>query len=147
MCLCVLLRVDQTLETIWNANCAICQTGATNYANADGTPAKVGDYGTFSYFPPELYMLAMTYMYEDRRAAGLELLYRGLYNIACRWGYTWDMLNTTRGDKDTGQRTFGADYYQDMMLWAVPAALAGEDLTGPCRPGGLVARVIEAGEA
>jgi len=140
-------RVDQTLETIWNANCAITQTGATNYANADGTPAKVGGYGTYSYFPPELYMLAMTYMYEDRRAAGLELLYRGLYNIACRWGYTWDMLNTTRGDMDTGQRAFGADYYQDLMLWAVPAALTGEELAGPCRAGGLIERVIRAGKA
>ena len=33
-----------------------------------------------------------------------------------------------RGDADTGERTDGNDYYQDMMLWALPAALAGKDL-------------------
>jgi hypothetical protein len=48
---------------------------------------------------------------------------------------------------DTGERTFGTDYYQNMMLWALPAALAGTDLRGPCAPGGLVARLLAAGEA
>jgi uncharacterized protein (DUF608 family) len=138
-------RVDRTLKTIREANCAITQTGAANYANPDGSPAAVGGYGTYSYFPPELFMLAMTYMYEGLPAFGLELLHRGVYNIFCRWGYTWDMLNTTRGDADTGQRAFGADYYQDMMLWAVPAALIGEDLSAPCQPEGLVHRVIQEG--
>ena len=32
-----------------------------------------------------------------------------------------------------------------MMLWAAPAALLNQDLTGPLQAGGLVARVIEAG--
>jgi uncharacterized protein (DUF608 family) len=139
-------RVDKTLETIKNTNCAVSQSGAANYANPDGTPAKVGGYGTFSYFPPELFMLAMTYMYEGQRDFGMELLYKCMHNIVCRWGYTWDMLNTTRGDVDTGQRTFGADYYQDMMLWGVPAAATGQDLAGTCEPGGLVDRVIQAGK-
>ena len=65
-------------------------------------------------------------------------------NIACKWGYTWDAPNIMRGDEDTGQRHFGADYYQNMMIWSVPAALRGQDLTGPAKPGGLVHRVIQA---
>ena len=90
-------------------------------------------------------MLAMTCMYEGQRDFGLELLYKCMHNIVCRWGYMWDMLVITRGDVDTGQRAFGADYYQDMMLWGVPAAVAGQDLAAPCEPGGLVDRVIQAG--
>ena len=39
---------------------------------------------------------------------------------------------------------YGADYYQDMMLWAVPAALKGERLAAPCKKGGLVDRIIQA---
>ena len=140
-------RVRKTLEMIRRINCAISQSGAVNYANADGTPAKVGGYGTYGYFPPELFMLAMTYMYEGERQFGLELLHRCLYNIVCQWGYTWDAPNIVRGDADTGQRVFGADYYQDMMLWAVPAAIACQDLRGPCLRGGLVDRVIRAGRA
>ena len=139
-------RVDKTLQTLQKFNCALSQSGALNYTNADGALAKVGGYGTYSYFPPELYMLAMTFMYGGQQDFGLELLHKCMYNIVCRWGYTWDMPNTVRGDADTGQQAFGADYYQNMMLWGAPAAVAGTDLTGPCQSGGLVDRVIQAGK-
>ena len=140
-------RVDTVLDTIRRINCALSQSGAVNYANPDGSPAQVGGYGTFSYFPPELFMLAMTYMYEGEREFGMDLLYRCLENIVCKWGYTWDAPNIMRGDLDTGERRYGSDYYQNMMLWAVPAALNNQDLTGPLQAGGLVSRVIEAGRS
>ena len=53
-----------------------------------------------------------------------------------------------RGDQDTGQRGYlngGSDYYQDLMIWSLPAAINGTDLGAPCRPGGLVDRVTRAG--
>ena len=53
-------------------------------------------------------------------------------------------LSGMRGDADTGERTYGNDYYQDMMLWAMPSAVAGQDLHGPCAPGGVVDRVLQA---
>jgi uncharacterized protein (DUF608 family) len=140
-------RVTTTLATLQQINCRLSQSGAVNYANPDGSAARVGGYGTYSYFPPELYMLAMTFMYEGQRAFGLELLERCLRVLNCQWGYTWDAPNTVRGEADTGQRAFGADYYQNMMLWAVPAALAGQSLEGVCQPGGLIARVLAAGQA
>jgi uncharacterized protein (DUF608 family) len=139
-------RLDATLATILKINCGLSQSGCVNYANPDGTVAKVGGYGPFSYFPPELFMLSMNFMYEGQSDHGVRLLQRSLDNMSLKWGYTWDAINTTQGDKDTGQRAFGADYYQDMMLWAVPAALNRQDLTGPTRPGGLVYRVLEAGK-
>ncbi len=139
-------RVLTTLDTIKNINCKLSESAAVNYANPDGTPAKVGGYGPYSYFPPEAMMLAMNYMYEGQKDFGMDLLHRTMQNIVCKWGYTWDAPNIMRGDKDTGERTFGSDYYQDMMLWAVPAAMAGQDLTGPAQPGGLVARVLAAGK-
>jgi uncharacterized protein (DUF608 family) len=137
-------RVDQTLETIKRTNVALSKTGAANYAHADGRPAKVGGYGTYSYFPPEVLMLAMNYMYEGQRAFGIDLARRCWENITCKWRYTWDMPNIMRGDKDTGERTYGHDYYQDMMLWALPAAMAGQPMNGPLAPGGLVNRVLRA---
>ena len=137
-------RAVSTLETIRQANCALSQSGATNYANPDGSPAKVGGYGTYGYFPPELMMLAMTFMYEGERDFGMELLRDCMENIVCQWGYTWDAPNTVRGDMDTGQRHFGGDYYQNMMLWFVPAAMANENMVGPVRSGGLVDRIRQA---
>jgi uncharacterized protein (DUF608 family) len=140
-------RVDTTLATIRDANCALSQSGATNYATAEGKAAKVGGYGTYGYFPPELMMLAMTYMYEGEKDFGVDLLHRCMNNIVCQWGYTWDAPNTIRGDMDTGQRHFGADYYQNMMLWFVPAAIAGQPMNGPLDGGGLVQRVLHAAQA
>jgi hypothetical protein len=48
---------------------------------------------------------------------------------------------------DTGERHFGADYYQNMMLWFVPAAIAGQPMNGPLDGGGLVQRVLHAAQA
>ena len=54
------------------------------------------------------------------------------------------MPNIMRGDADTGESVYGHDYYQDMMLWSLPAALDGKDLAAPAQPGGLVDRVVKA---
>ena len=137
-------RVRTTLETIKRCNVAVTKYGAVNYANKDGTPAQVKGYGTYSYFPPEALMLAMNYMYEGQKEFGIELARKVWHNLVCLQGYTWDMPNIMRGDVDTGERTFGNDYYQDMMLWSLPAAIDGIDFGAPAKPGGLVYRLIEA---
>jgi uncharacterized protein (DUF608 family) len=137
-------RVAPTLATIERCNVANSRTGAANYANRDGTPAVVGGYGSYSYFPPELLMLAMTYLYHGERDFGLELAHRCWHNLTCIQRLPWDQPNFFRGDQDTGERVFGNDYYQNMMLWSLPAALAGTDLTAPLQPGGLVQRMLAA---
>lgn len=136
-------RVKTVLQTIKQINVSLSKSGAVNYANKDGTPAKVGGYKTYSYFPNEVLMLAMTYMYEGQVDFGLELARRCWENIFCKWRYTWDMPNIIRGDIDTGERVHGRDYYQTMMIWSLPAAIEGKDLSWSCRPGGLVDRVLK----
>ncbi len=140
-------RVETTLAMIRKVNCSLSQSGCVNYAHADGTPAKIKGYGPYSYFSPELMILSMNFMYEGQGDYGLSLLKRFMGNLALKWGYTWDQPNTYQGEMDSGQRAFGADYYQNMMLWAVPAAMKQQDLTGPLRPNGLVHRVILAGRS
>ena len=140
-------RVRAALDTIKRCNVAVTKYGAVNYANADGTVANPGGYGAYSYFPPELLMLAMTFMYQGEREFGLELAHRAWHNLVCQQGYTWDMPNIMRGDVDTGERTYGNDYYQDLMLWSLPAAIAGKDFGAPLRPGGLVDRMLRAARA
>jgi uncharacterized protein (DUF608 family) len=137
-------RIETVLNKILESNVAASAHGAVNYTSPDGEPVKVGGYGTYSYFPPEALMLAMTYMYHGQAELGLSLAERVWENIVCRQGYTWDMPNIMRGDEDTGERTFGNDYYQDMMLWSLPAAISGEGFDAPIRPGGLVWRIIQA---
>ena len=89
-------------------------------------------------------MLAMTYIYNGEKDFGLEIARKVWHNIVCQQGLTWDQPNIMRGDADTGERSFGADYYQNMILWSLPAAIDGEDLSAPTKPGGLVDRVIRA---
>jgi uncharacterized protein (DUF608 family) len=142
-------RVRTTLETIKRCNVALGRHGTVNYTNPDGTPIRQAtpgtwDYGTYSYFPPEALMLAMTYIYNGAPEFGIEIARRVWHNLVCAHGYTWDMPVIMRGDADTGESSDGTDYYQDMMLWSLPAALAGQDLAGPCQPDGLVARVLRA---
>jgi uncharacterized protein (DUF608 family) len=140
-------HVRATLETIKRCNVAVTRYGAVNYANKDGAPAQIRGYGTYSYFPPEALMLAMTFMYEGQKEFGLELARKVWHNLFCVQGYTWDMPNIMRGDVDTGERTFGNDYYQEMMLWSLPAAIEGTDFGAPAKPGGLVYRLLQASRA
>ena len=49
-------------------------------------------------------------------------------------------------DGKTGGRIYGSDYYQNLILWALPAAIEGKDLAQSCAPGAQVDRVIKAGE-
>ncbi|MFH1570665.1 MAG: GH116 family glycosyl-hydrolase, partial [Gemmatimonadota bacterium] len=146
-------RVRTTLETLRRSNVAATQYGgAVCYTNADGSPRDqaqpgVWDYGTYASFQPPDLMLAMTYMYFDQPELGLRLAERVWHNVVCRQGCGWQMPNGTRGDADTGEGRMGnqySDYYQNMMLWSVPAAAAGQDFAGPCQPGGLVDRILQA---
>ena len=140
-------RIDPTLATIERFNVPPTHYGAIDFAKPDGTLLKIGEfpleenYQPYDFFPPEVMMLGMTYMYHGRKDFGLELVRRCLGNFRDN-GTVWDQPNIIRGD--TGKRSFGADYYQNMMLWSLPAAIEGQSLEHPCQPGGLVERMIRA---
>ena len=135
-------RVKLTLETIKATNAVIAPTGAANLVRPDGSLAQGEGYGPNAYFTPEIFMLASTYLYEGDREFGLELARRCLSNLTLNVLSPWNHPNIIRGD--TGERLFGSHYVQNMMLWAVPAALEGKDIAGFCAPGGLVDRMLQA---
>jgi uncharacterized protein (DUF608 family) len=132
-------RVKKALATV-KRSCLVENGGAVSFADADGTPQLV----SYGIFPPETYILGMTFMYEEDKETGLEIVRRSMYNMVIRHRHPWDLTNMIRCD--TGERTFGTDYYQNMMLWAVPAAVEGKDISALCAKGGLVDRVIQAGK-
>ena len=141
-------RVRTALETIRRVNIALTpEIGAANFARPDGSPladdSAVAAYGLYAMFPPELVILGMTYMYAGEREFGLDLVRRHWENLVLDQGHGWDLPNIVRGD--TGARVFGTDYYQNMVLWALPAALDGQDLKEFAGPGNLIGRVIAAG--
>jgi uncharacterized protein (DUF608 family) len=129
-------RIASALRTI-ERTCLV-DMGVAGFAE----PGKGPDLGRYGTFPPEVLIVAMTYMYQGQRELGLEIARRSMDNIIRVQGLGWDMPNLIRCD--TGARTYGADYYQNMVLWGLPAALANKNLAEPCKPGGLVDRVRQA---
>jgi len=139
-------RVKKTLATIKRCNAAISKTGITNYAGVDGKPVEVGGYGTYGYFPPELLMLSMLYMYDGDYDFAVSKAKSCWENMVLTWRYSWNQINMVRGDKDTGERQISFDYYQDMMLWILPAVMEGKTLDNFYYDGGLIDKVIMAGK-
>lgn len=129
------------LDTIARTCVRLTPYGASNFARPDGTLAEHVGYGPNMFFVPELYILSMTYLYDGRRELGLELARRCVQALVDN-GSEWNQPNMLRGD--TGLEMFGSHYDQNMMLWALPAALENRDIAGFCRPGGLVDRVVRA---
>ncbi|MFN8007314.1 MAG: GH116 family glycosyl-hydrolase [Terriglobia bacterium] len=133
-------RLKKTLETV-KRTCLNEACGAVSFAYGDGTPQR----HSYGIFPPEIMILGMMYLYVGDRETGQEIVRRLMYDLTCRHRYAFDLPNMIYCD--TGGRWFGTDYYQDMMLWAMPSAMLGKDIHAPCLPGGLVDRVIQAGKA
>ncbi len=139
-------RVDTMLDTIRTRNAEIAEAGAATFAHPEGgeiDPAEwdPGYWGTRGVHPPGTFMLAMVYIYRGQTDFGLELTRRAVAHVVER-GWYWDWPVCIDGRRPR----IGADYYQNLMLWSLPAALEGGDLCGPCASGGLVERVLEAGE-
>ena len=141
-------RVKTTLQTIARTSVALTQAGAVVFCKPTVTTLGKDDWnpgywGPKGVHPPSVFILGMTYIYHGQKEFGLEVVRRCLQDILSR-GWCWEspvVIDAAEYPR------IGFDYYQDMMLWSVPAALEGGDLAAPCRPGGLVDRVIQAGKA
>jgi uncharacterized protein (DUF608 family) len=138
-------RLRTTLATIKRANEPLTTAGVVVIVRPDGTRTDFGGrMGGLSTMPASTFITAANFMYAGDREEGLQIARDCLRELVCRQGMTWDMPNILIGTTETKQRVYGTDYYQCMSLWGLPAALAGEPVDGPSKPGGLVDRLIEA---
>ena len=138
-------RVATTLKTLKATSVTMSPFGAVTFCRPTaqrltGEDWNPGYWGSHGVAPVGTFMLAMTWMYEGEREFGIDLARRTVKEVISR-GWYWDWPVCI--DSADGPR-YGFDYYQLMILWSLPAAFAGEDLAGPCRPGGLVDRVLAA---
>jgi uncharacterized protein (DUF608 family) len=138
-------RMKTALGTIKRVCIDRWKFGAVNLARPNGELAQGVGYGPNAFFVPEVYMLAMTYIYAGERDFGLELARRCVYSLSIHNRLTWNQPNLLRADN--GDVLFGSHYVQNMMLWALPAALEGKDIRTFCAGGGLVDRVIKAAQS
>ena len=140
-------QIAQTLKTIRQVNGSKSKYGPVMFASLDADRVDsqfAAFYGAYSMFTSETILLAGTYLYSGDRDYGLSMARTHWENIVCQQEYTWEMPNLLRGDQDTGEASFGEDYYQMLILWTLPAAIWQQDLAQLCQPDGLVNRIITA---
>jgi uncharacterized protein (DUF608 family) len=153
-------RVKKMLETVKRLNVALTpKIGAANFCRPDGSAlsdkkkdeqaninkvneADVAHYGAYTMFTAEVVLLGMTYMLAGDRDFGIDLVRKHWENLFCVQRHPWDYPNMMYGDD--GRKLFGTDYYQCMMLWALPAAIEGRDIARFTSKGGLTDRMIRA---
>jgi non-lysosomal glucosylceramidase len=130
-------RVQTTLATLKQTN--MSERGALVFRLKDNE-FGTGYWTSSGVHVPGSLMLAMTYMYHGDKEFGLELARRSIRSVVIESRSSWDFPILI--DSDNGERIWGNDYYQNLMLWSLPAALDGDDLAEPCKSGGLVNRII-----
>lgn len=145
-------NVEKVLAVIRDKICKISKLGMPpNYSDPDGTiwtgPSNPYLTGKYVYNNHEVIWISVLSIYEGHKEFGLELLRKNLELAYCRWGYMWDGTNCCSGYGDTGEVSYGWDYWFNGSLWTAAAALAGEDFTVLLKPGGLASRMIQAGRA
>jgi uncharacterized protein (DUF608 family) len=136
-------RVETVLETLKRTSLTQATSGAAVFCPPEGGVETGWDPGYWTMrgvHPPGTMMLGMLYMYRGQLDFGLELARRVVAEVVRR-GWTWDWPVVLDGNEPR----IGFDYYQNLVLWSLPAAILGQDLQGPCAPGGLVERIIQAG--
>ena len=133
-------RIKTTLDTLKKT--VVCKRGAITFKLKKKGEFNTGYWTSDGIHIPGSLMLAMTYMYHGQRKLGLELARRTMHGLIIENRRSWDSAIIILGN--TGKTHWGSDYYQNLMLWALPAALMGQDFSGPVKKGGLVNRIIMA---
>ena len=138
-------RVKTTLETIEKSNLSLGGAGAVTFCRSGASTLDMSDWdpgywGSMGVHPPGTFVLGMIYIYQGQEELGLAISRKTIAEVVKR-GWYWDWPVVIDGIREHE----GHDYYQNLMLWSLPAALAGGDLATPCEPDGLVDRIIRAG--
>jgi uncharacterized protein (DUF608 family) len=138
-------HVHSALDTIERMNMTATSYGLTNGVTPDGRPfdTRLGSHNDFgkNIFVGENLCAAMTFMYCGRRETGLEIARRLYDSVAIKNRSPWNQRCLINGE--TGLPQWGEDYYSNLVIWAVPMALARASV-GQFGQGDLVRKMISA---
>ncbi|MEY2844665.1 MAG: hypothetical protein RL076_211 [Chloroflexota bacterium] len=129
-------HVDAALQTVARLNMAATAHGLVNGVTAAGErydsrekrktifEAEADEQNDFAkqIFVAENLCAAMTFLYQGDRHTGLRIAERIYTAIACISCTPWKQYCLI--DADSGLPVWGEDYYSNMVVWAIPMALA-----------------------
>ncbi|HIJ66525.1 MAG TPA: hypothetical protein HPP77_11315 [Candidatus Hydrogenedentes bacterium] len=137
-------QVKTALGTIKRLNMHATAYGLVNGVTPDGAPYDTGlclpgDHATHTFVGESL-CAAMTYMYRGHQETGLEIARRLYEAIALKSASPWNQRCLLNGK--TGLPLWGDDYYSNLVVWAVPMALARQGIQAFTKGEGLVTRMM-----
>ncbi|HXW14093.1 MAG TPA: GH116 family glycosyl hydrolase [Terriglobia bacterium] len=137
-------NVSKTLQMVQHCCMPLTTAGILNAARPDGSPDRTAPPQSDGIFTGEALCVAETMAYSGQTKAALQIA-ENLFNaIVLRDRREWDMPNIL---DSAGNAIHGTDFYQMMMLWALPLALRAQNLHEACSQGQLIDRVIRAASA
>jgi len=137
-------KVKSVISTIRRLNYAATRWGVKNSIRPDGSDDPEGassSVGT-GIWPCLNILLAVNTVYVGEREFGLEISRRVYDNMVTRQKSPWSLWNLV--DPDDGVMLSLPNYYHNMILWALPMALRGQDIAAFCAQGGFIDNIIEA---
>jgi uncharacterized protein (DUF608 family) len=123
-------HVNSALDSIDKLNFRATSYGLINGVTPEGKPfdtglGHAGDHAKNIFFGENL-CAAMTFLYYGRRDTGLQIAERLYKAVAIKNNSPWNQRCLLNGE--TGIPEWGEDYYSNLVIWAVPMALAGQSL-------------------
>lgn len=141
-------RIKTALDSISRLNVPASPYGMVNAVFADGKPCVEGGPGGDRVWSRDVFIqcnatAAMVYYYHGRRGEG-EKAARPMLDAIFRGPHPMPWSQPCGINSVTGGTCHGHDYYDHMVVWTYPMAMAGQDVRAACAPGGLIARILEA---
>lgn len=134
-------HVSVALSTVKDTCQAATSHGAINAVQPDGSADHSASPHSDGIFTGECLCLAATMVYEGRSSEGQKIAERLMRAIVLKNGAGWELPNILDVE---GRAIHGNDFYQLMILWALPMALKNEGIHETCSDGGFMHRILQA---
>jgi uncharacterized protein (DUF608 family) len=141
-------RIHKALDSIAKLNVPASRFGMVDAVYADGKLCVEGGPGGDRVWSRDIFIqcnatAAMVYLYHGRRDEGLAAA-RTMLDTIFRGPHPMPWSQPCGVSSQTGGTCHGHDYYDHMVVWTYPLALAGQDIRAAVAPGGLIARILAA---
>ncbi|MDE3178789.1 MAG: hypothetical protein KGM47_03935, partial [Acidobacteriota bacterium] len=136
-------RAKRALATVKQLCLPLTQSGVLNAARSDGSVDASGNPQSNGVFAGECMCVAATLAYNEDAATALEITRRLQEAMILQERREWDMPNLLDA---AGRVQHGTDFYQNMILWGLPLALANQDIHRACSPGELIQKILAAAQ-
>jgi uncharacterized protein (DUF608 family) len=135
-------HIQLAQDAVIQRNVAATRWGVVNSCLSNGQPDDSGHTHSRDIFVGEGLCAAMTFLYTGRTGIGLQIakhLMQALFEVQ---RMPWDQYCLIRATD--GLPVWGSDYYSNMAIWAVPMALAQQDVATFCQAGSFVDSLLQA---